>query len=61
MEKIGLVRFLWETAGEAIASAENASSDTSAAFLDEAEELLALALSVLSRLPVKEHKNSEAA
>ena len=39
MEKIGLVRFLWETAGEAIASAENASSDTSAAFLDEAEEL----------------------
>ena len=49
MADIDLVRYLSNIAGEALLKAEKESPETAIAFLDEAEEVLALALSILSR------------
>ena len=61
MPNTELVRFLCDIAGEALANAEDASSERAIAFLDEAEEILLLAMSVLNRRPIQELNTSEAA
>ena len=53
MTKIELVRFLSDSASEALRKAQYAKPEIAKVLLDEAEELLALATSVLSR-PVAE-------
>tara|TARA_B100002052_G_C15824975_1_gene572437 strand:+ start:1088 stop:1273 length:186 start_codon:yes stop_codon:yes gene_type:complete len=49
MAKIELVRFLSDSAGDALNKAQDAKPETMKILLDEAEELLALATSVLNR------------
>ena len=49
MAKIELVRFLSGSAGDALNKAQDAKPETAKVLLDEAEELLALATSVLNR------------
>lgn len=61
MAKIELVRFLSDSAGEALKKAQGATPETAKARLDEAEELLALALSVLNRPAAEVLETREAA
>ena len=49
MADIDLVRYLSKIAGEALLQAEKESPERAIAYLDEAEEVLALAFSILSR------------
>ena len=61
MANIELVRFLSDIAGEALANAENASPERVEAFVDEAEEILALGVSILNRSASRELKTLEVA
>ncbi len=61
MANIELVRFLSDSAGEALSKAEAAVPEGAKVLLDEAEELLALATSVLNRPAVPEIETREAA
>jgi len=61
MAKIDLVRFLSDSAAESLRKAENAAPDAAKSLLDEAEELLALAASVLNRPAVEQIEKLEAA
>ncbi len=61
MPNIELVRFLCDIAGEALANAEDVSSERAIALLDEAEEILSLAMSVLNRAAIQKLNTSEAA
>ena len=61
MVNIELVRFLWDIAGDALANAETASPERADALLDEAEEILMLAVSVLNRAGAVELRSPEAA
>ena len=49
MAKVELVRYLWNSAGSAITHDENVSTKAANLLLDEAEETLSLALSILYR------------
>jgi len=49
MAKIELVRFLSDSADDALNKAQDAKPETAKVLLDEAEELLVLATSVLNR------------
>ena len=61
MIKIELVRFLSDSAGEALKRAQDAKPETARVLLDEAEELLALAMSVLNRPAAESLEPREAA
>ena len=61
MIKIELVRFLSDSAGEALKRAQDAKPETARVHLDEAEELLALAMSVLNRPAAESLEPREAA
>ena len=49
MAEVELVRYLWNSAGSAIRHAENLSTKEANLLLDEAEETLCLAVSILYR------------
>ncbi len=61
MARIELVRFLSDSASEALKKAQDAKPKIAKILLDEAEECLALAASVLSRPAVKMLETREAA
>ena len=61
MIKIELVRFLSDSAGEALKRAQDAKPETARVLLDEAEELLALAMSVLNQPTAESSEPREAA
>ena len=61
MAKIELVRFLSDSAGDALNKAQDAKPETTKVLLDEAEELLALAMSVLNRPTTELFEAREAA
>ena len=53
MAEVELVRYLWNSAGLAIRHAENLSTKEANLLLDEAEETLSLAASILYRSVTK--------
>ena len=53
MTEVELVRYLWNSAGLAIRHAENLSTKEANLLLDEAEETLSLAASILYRSVTK--------
>ena len=61
MTKIELVRFLSDSAGDALERAQKVHPDSAKVILDEAEELLALAKSVMNRHAVEVLEPREAA
>ncbi len=61
MVKIELVRFPSDSAGEALRRAQDAKPEIAKVLLDEAEELLALATSVLNRPTAESLEPREAA
>ncbi|MDD9877325.1 MAG: hypothetical protein OXR84_07785 [Magnetovibrio sp.] len=61
MVNTDLVRFLSESAGELLGKAETAAPGAAAALLDEAEELMALAASMLNKSAPADVETLEAA
>ena len=61
MARIQLARFLSGNAGEALKQAQYARPELAKVLLDEAEECLALAMSVLNRPAAAMHETREAA
>ena len=61
MTKIELVRFLSISAGEALRVAKDAKPEVAKTLLDEAEELLVLAVSMLKRRSANLEETREAA
>ena len=61
MARIELVRFLSGNAGEALEQAQYARPELAKVLLNEAEECLALAMSVLNRPAAAMHETREAA